>query len=87
MSIVFKKRSIAVCRSDGTPVLTLPGFVVSNPDISYGHFIVFAFYQRDTEELPAVGAGNFTAITPGSLLVMFMSFQNNFTGCDGRTAP
>ncbi len=87
MAIVFKKRSIAVCRSDGTPVLTLPGFVISNPDISYGHFIAFPFYQRNTEELPAIGTGNFTAVAPGSLLVMFMTFQNKFTDCDSCPAP
>jgi hypothetical protein len=68
-------------------VLTLPGFIVSDADIPYGHFVVLTLYQRDAEQLPAVRTGNFTAIAPGALLEMFVRFQNKLTGGNGVPAP
>lgn len=71
--VVFEIGSIAVSRSDASPVKALPVFGVRQPHVTDGSLLVFAFEQRYTQALYAVVAANVTTVAVGAFLVMFAS--------------
>lgn len=85
--IMFKIRRIAISRTDGAPVLPLPGFVVGDAHFSNGQLLVFAFQQRNAESLHTIGTGDIGAVAQGAFLVIFAGIDPYLTGIPKSSAP
>ncbi len=75
LSVVLVVGGAAVGSANALLMLTPPVVAIANEDFPDGLALVLSFFERNGQELRAVGAGDATAVSPSAFLVVFMPFN------------